>query len=66
MAELSKELLDAVHHAHLRFMCYHTVREPGKRLEIQTHKDSQTETRVILDARMPQECLLYCVQGQLI
>ena len=32
-----------------------------KQLVIETH----TETQVILDARMPQECPLYCVQGQL-
>ena len=34
-------------------MRHHTVREPGKGLEIETHKDSQTETRVILDTGMP-------------
>ena len=37
-------------------MRYHTVREPGKGLETETHKDSQTETRVVLETGMP----LYC------
>ena len=47
-------------------MHHHTVREPGKELEIETHKDTETETWVILETGMPQEYPLYCVQGQLI
>ena len=58
--------LAVVHHACLRSMRYHTVHEPGKGLEIETHKDTQTKTQVILETGMPQECPLYCVQGQLI
>ena len=46
-------------------MSYHTVCEPGEGLEIETHKNTQTETRVILETRMPG-MLLYCVQEHLI
>ena len=54
------------HRGCLRSMRYHTVCELGKGLEIETHKDTQTETWVILETGMLQECPLYCVQGQLI
>ena len=56
-----------VHHAGLRSVCHHTLRELGKSLEIETHKETESETQVILNARnAPQECPLYCIQGQLI
>ena len=53
----SRELEAVAHHACLRSMRCHTVDEPGKGLEIETHQDSQTETRVILETGMP---LLLC------
>ena len=34
-------------------MRYHTVLEPGKGIEIETHKDTQTETQVIFETGMP-------------
>lgn len=33
-----------VHHTRLCSMCYHTVHELGKGLEIETQNDTQTET----------------------
>ena len=73
-------MVAVAHDASLCSVCHHTVCELGKGLEIETHKDSQRrtetghplcrnasrETRVTFEARMLQECPLYCVQGQLI
>ena len=41
-----------MHHTCPHSMHYHTVCAPGTGLEIETHKDRQTETQVILDARI--------------
>lgn len=53
----------AAHYVCLCSVRHHTVCEPGKGLEIETHKDTETETQAIPDAKTPQECPLYCVQG---
>lgn len=39
--------------------------EPGKGLEVETLKDSQTETQVTLDARMPPKYSLYYISEPL-
>ena len=39
-----QQSIAVAHNACLRSMRYHTVHEPGKGLEIETHKDSQRET----------------------
>ena len=43
------------------------LHKPGKGLEIETYRDTQTEreTKVILETGRPR-CPLYCVPGQLI